>query len=292
VIPLDVELEEVQQMKIILSRKGFDSESGGCASPIFEDNSFLSLPIPDPSARLRFSDIGGNQSVGTIVQDLTGGRKKALTGSDRVHLDPDLSRDSLPRKSGWRPLFGQAGIAQNHLDRNGVGRGDIFLFFGWFRRVEQRNGKLRYKAGAPDLHVFFGWLEVGDVWRLPADRCRIPEWADSHPHVTDQGFVYNTIYVAAGSDRTYHAGVFRSFTEQLILTRPDQSLRSRWQLPKWFHPAGKKSTLSFHPNLSKWKHDEKYAYLESVGRGQEFVLDTSEYPEAEDWARCLISDNS
>jgi hypothetical protein len=110
--------EEVQ--KIILSRKGFDSESGGCASPIFEDNSFLSLPIPEPSARLRFSDISGRQSIGKIVHDLTTG-KKALTGSDRVHLDPDLSRDSLPRKSGWRPLYGQSLNAQTHLDNNGVG---------------------------------------------------------------------------------------------------------------------------------------------------------------------------
>jgi hypothetical protein len=283
-------------MKIILSRKGFDSEAGGCASPIFEDNSFLSLPIPESSARLKYSDIHGSQSIATIVQDLTGGRKKAIAGSDNVHLDPDLIRDALPRKPGWRPLYGQAHIAQNHLDRNGVGPGDIFLFFGWFRRVEQRYGRLRFKDGAPDLHAFFGWLEVGEVWRLPADRRRIPEWADAHPHMTvdptNKSYASNTIYVAAGNDQTYRAGVFRSVTEQLVLTRPDQNLRSRWRLPKWFHPTGRRSALTYHGDAKQWELDEKHAYLQSVGRGQEFVLDARDYPEAVDWAKRLIADNA
>jgi len=35
-------------MKIILSRKGFDSKNGGIASPILPDGALLSLPIPDP----------------------------------------------------------------------------------------------------------------------------------------------------------------------------------------------------------------------------------------------------
>jgi len=33
-------------MKIILSRKGFDSTYGGFPSPIFEDGRMISLPIP------------------------------------------------------------------------------------------------------------------------------------------------------------------------------------------------------------------------------------------------------
>ena len=32
--------------KLILSRKGFDSGSGGCPSPIFPDGTMFSLPIP------------------------------------------------------------------------------------------------------------------------------------------------------------------------------------------------------------------------------------------------------
>ena len=38
-------------MKIILSRKGFDSENGGYASPILPDGSLVSLPIPNTTSR-------------------------------------------------------------------------------------------------------------------------------------------------------------------------------------------------------------------------------------------------
>ncbi len=34
-------------VKLILSRKGFDSSSGGVPSPIFSDGRMLSLPIPE-----------------------------------------------------------------------------------------------------------------------------------------------------------------------------------------------------------------------------------------------------
>ena len=33
-------------MKVILSRKGFDSSNGGCPSPIMPDGTLLSMPIP------------------------------------------------------------------------------------------------------------------------------------------------------------------------------------------------------------------------------------------------------
>ena len=33
-------------MKVILSRKGFDSANGGIVSPILEDGTMISFPIP------------------------------------------------------------------------------------------------------------------------------------------------------------------------------------------------------------------------------------------------------
>lgn len=276
-------------MKLILSRKGFDSSFGGCASPIFEDGTFVSLPIPEKSGRLRFSDIDGKQRIGSIVQDLTRGRNKPCKASDHVHFDPDLRFDSLPRKPGWRPLLGQAESAQSHLDNNGVAPGDIFLFFGWFRRVEESDGRFHYKQAAPDVHMFFGWLEVGEIWRLWNGTCQIPDWASDHPHI---GATYNknTIYAAAQSESAYEAGVFRSYSDQLVLTAPDMS-RSHWRLPKWFYPGERNSMLSYHRSLSRWTCHDNYADLRSVGRGQEFILDTKDYPEAADWARALIAEH-
>ena len=36
----------IAKMKLILSRKGFDSEFGGCPSPILSDDELISFPIP------------------------------------------------------------------------------------------------------------------------------------------------------------------------------------------------------------------------------------------------------
>lgn len=54
------------------------------------------------------------------------------------------------------------GSAQSHLANEGVGVGDVFLFFGWFREVEQQQGRWRYARRALNIHSLFGWLQVGD----------------------------------------------------------------------------------------------------------------------------------
>lgn len=41
-------------MKVILSRKGFDSANGGIVSPILEDGAMISFPIPSPDANTFF----------------------------------------------------------------------------------------------------------------------------------------------------------------------------------------------------------------------------------------------
>ncbi len=148
-------------MMIIFSRKGFDSASGGVASPILPDGSLLSLPIPDESGTVSFGELRPRGvDLAKVVHDLTGGR---LSGDARAHLDPDLDHSSLPRLNGWRPAFGQCSAAQGHLEQLGIGVGDLFLFFGWFRRVESARGCYQYVASAPDLHVLFGWLEVSEA---------------------------------------------------------------------------------------------------------------------------------
>ena len=50
--------------------------------------------------------------------------------------------------------------------------------------------------------------------------------------------------------------------------------------PRWFYPEGNKPPLTYHPDRRRWKRDADHAYLQSVGRGQVFVLDLTHYPEA------------
>lgn len=268
-------------MKIILSRKGFDSQYGGVASPIFPDGSMVSLPIPsgapDPA---RFGDIAfGDTNLGEVAAALTG---RPIYRFAHAHHDPDLCAAARPRLSGWRPAFGQVGAAQKHLQNQGVGPGDLFLFFGWFREVEPDGaGGWRYRRGTPDLHVLFGWLQVGEALRLgPSSgglRASRPELGE-HPHFHGRWDDSNTVYVA--SDKLViggeemgapGGGTFPRFHPGLQLTKPGCT-RTVWSLPGWFLSEESGPTLSYHTNPARWERDEERVTLRSVAKGQEFVL--------------------
>src|SRR6266849_6682087 len=98
-------------MRLVLSRKGFDASSGGCASPILRDGSLLSIPIPE-SGSVPYADIVApdGRTYAEVMTSL--GIKPVGT----AHFDPDLEEASRTRLPGWRPMFGQAGAASAHLD--------------------------------------------------------------------------------------------------------------------------------------------------------------------------------
>ena len=182
-------------------------------------------------------------------------------------------------------MFGQSHAAQRHLENHCVGVGDIFLFFGWFREVEQRDGQYRFKRGARDRHVFLGGLRLVKYGVLLKTGSMYPigqECIPTRPQTTGQQIQFTS------QGALILQGTFPRVTPELVLTR-DGLNRSSWRLPKWFDPSNKRSCLSYHSNLARWQPlDAEYVSLTSVGRGQEFVLDTAHYPEAEMWARGLI----
>ncbi len=170
-------------MRIILSRKGFDSEYGKQPNPILPNGTLLSLPIPDENGNNAFSSLLCNElkmNYYEIIYSLKPRTK--IKGNDTCHLDPDLRKDVRDRLAGWKPAFGQADIALQHLQNKKVGVGDLFLFFGWFKETEMNQGKLVYKRGAKDLHVIYGYMQVGDTKR----RSNAPDWLKDHPHVGDK----------------------------------------------------------------------------------------------------------
>ena len=283
-------------MKIIFSRKGFDSQYGGVASPILPDGSVLSLPIPSRHGRPLGDLATGKGPLHRIVSDLTAGR---ITASTLVHLDPDLEAGCVDRLPSWRPCFGQVSSAQQHLANQGVGAGDVFLFFGWYRQAEMHHGRWRYVPWAPDVHSLFGWLQVGEVVKVdadPADLCARSPWLRDHPHIEHAPAIgcKNTLYVAAekltlATPRPIAgAGVFRRWTDALQLTAPGES-RSVWQLPRWFMPGEGLPPLTYHGAPKRWSASNGYAQLKSVGKGQEFVQSLSNSVEARSWLSSLVS---
>jgi hypothetical protein len=266
-------------MKIVLSRKGFDSSVGGHASPILPDRTMVSLPIPSTLDRLDYESLhlSDGRTYRALIDELNA---RARIDGKGAHLDPDLVRDVRPRRDGWRAAFGQTGAAAGHLRNQRVTVGDLFLFYGWFRHTTTADGRLRFVRG-DGMHVVYGYLEVGEV--LCTERCRrVPSWLRDHPHVLPQraASTNNTIYVASerlstdpslpGSD------VFR-FDDALVLTKPGEK-RSRWQLPSPF----RRVAISYHDHRA-WRD----GYFQSYPRAQEYVIRANEAVMA--WAHELIS---
>lgn len=282
--------------KLVLSRKGFDAAYGKMASPILPGGRLVPLPIPSKGEKLRMKDLDCDRDqLAKLLSDLSNCRHSIDTC---VHLDPDLAGGHRMGLRGWRPSFGQAVSAQGHLSREKVGEGDVFLFFGWYRHVEEFEGRWRFVRGSTGVHLMFGWLEIGRIVPIKTEGRRFVAdnpWSADHPHLAwrhrfeDED---NTLYVA--SARSSFAadcaggGLFPYYRPELQLTRAGSS-RSVWQLPTWFMPGQSRAALTYHDKPERWTRRGAHCELRSVARGQEFVLDLKGRPEARPWLKRLIA---
>lgn len=182
-------------LKIIFSRKGWDSSAGGKPNPIFSGDGF-SLPIPDdPLNSISYSDLNPGV-LPSPYRNLAAFLKvysPAFNLDQRAHLDPDLDGSAYrPRLPGWIPCFGQENGAATHLDNNGVDVGDIFIFYGWFADVNMTNGLRQHR----DRFCVFGYLQIGQIFHNPST-ATTPSWLHYHPHITNApAYKNNRIYVA------------------------------------------------------------------------------------------------
>jgi hypothetical protein len=237
-------------MRVIFSRKGFDSSAGKAPSPII-DSEPISLPIPTGR---RSETTYGLAGFGQIVEEITKGR---IGSGDLCHEDPVFS------KGRW--AFGQTGAAQTHLETNSVGVGDVFLFFGLF---SLRDGRDRH-------HRIFGYMQVDEVRRLgsrPSQSDKPKGFARRHPHTIGEWEENNTLYLGSGAKaRTAHPA--------LRLTKPGAAV-SIWTIPEWLKAAG----LTYHSNPARWT-DETELYAAS--RGQEFVSNIGDDAAPRKWLQTV-----
>ena len=282
-------------MKIILSRKGFDSGYGGYPSPILPDDRLVSLPIPSDD-NIHYSDlmllIDSNLTYYydvmrelrpkiKVKNDKKKWEQKPLKKNTTCHLDPDIYRNVVERPKNWRPLFGQVDKAQSHLNNKDVTYDDIFLFFGWFKKTKYSEGKIIFDPNEHSgKHIIFGYLQIGEILRVYPNR-DVPNWMRYHPHTHKrliEQYKNNTIYIArdklSWNDNIDGAGTF-NYRQELVLTKKGHS-RSRWNLD-----AIKNVKISYNKN--SWKDN----YFQSAPIGQEFVI--KDNPTVEKWVKKLIS---
>ena len=278
-------------MKVILSRKGFDSSYGGYPSIIFPDNSMQSIPIPSANDSISYSSIVCKHYSDTLYDAMKAinGKVKTsewveLTEETTCHLDPDINPDSLPRIENWKGSFGQAGAAQGVLASHDVKEDDIFLFFGWFKQFS-KDGKRLIPEKGDGKHVIFGYLQIGEVLYTRGDlfagKEQIPEWLKYHPHAhpirseRDSNCIYIARETCSWDPSIKGFGVFK-FDKDLTLTKEGLS-RSKWNLPDIF----KNVKMSYH-NEASWKDN----YFQSACRGQEFVIEENALIQR--WAKNMI----
>lgn len=239
-------------MRIIFSRKGFDSASGGAPSQI-RNCIPISLPIP---TRTRSKTTYGAAGLGDAVKAATKGR---LGPDSLCHEDP-MFHESLC-------AFGQTGSAQSHLARQGVGVGDTFLFFGLFAEID----------GQDRHHRIFGYLKVEKVFSLgrhPIAPVELSTFPRPHPHTIGEWNDNNTIYLGRGAVASAaNAGLRLSKEEGMV---------SEWRVPKWLREV----RLSYHAKEDRWIGTDG---LRVVGRGQEFVANIGERKEAIRWLNEVVA---
>jgi hypothetical protein len=114
-----ITIERGSVMKVILSRKGFDSSYGGFASPILPDGRIISLPIPSSDKEaLRYSDLKLDDKTTylDLIMQIKGKVKMKGKWVDPNNQQPSLNWDQLlqlehhhPAKAYLQYIFCQSG---------------------------------------------------------------------------------------------------------------------------------------------------------------------------------------
>jgi len=330
-------------MKVILSRKGFDSASGGHPSPILPDGTLLSIPIPSMNyssncspkfkgvkwktwdnqdfKQLSYSDLSLPKSTKRFFKEnnmhLTTFRdvlneilpKGKIYQDDRpyskecewtCHFDPDLIPSILKRHKNWCSLFGQADKPESHLQKNGVRQGDLFLFFGWFRKTLIINGNLRFDPNDKQgVHLIYGYMQINCKISKSANFERVESWMNYHPH-----FRYglwnenlNAVYMGKKSltwdKQKPGSGVFL-YNPDLILTDLTLLNNPRKRKSFWRYDIFPKNLKITHHKPQRWVEEKTEngicrKYFKSTGRGQEFII--SDSSKIIDWVQSIIHNN-
>ena len=293
--------------KIILSRKGFDSGNTDMPSAFVRDGEMVSFPIPASNRAdlIRYADIRAEgMSLQERIEQLCQG-ERTIFPHERCHHDPDLVCCARERPSleGWTGVLGQSGSAYGHLNApygrksEGVGKGDLFLFFGRFREAEKKPEGLRFVADAPDLHAFFGYLQIGDTLNEEGDN--IPECFNDHPHPLRRHlcrdrkrFEAGELYIARkdlelpgiGDSEFRGWGVFHH-SEDLVLTASKKEQKrdpeakvshTVWNLDKFGEGRifrGK--DITYHTKTEKKPKKNPWlpsGLFKSTDKGQEFIV--------------------
>lgn len=267
--------KEVNQMKIILSRKGMDSTFGNLSNLVFthdNESEYIILPIPSLLDKATYDDLRITQ-YRSFLQKLYNTPKFSCLSGKHCHCDPNLT--NFYNEKEFLGSVGQCEISQSHLANQNIKKNDIFIFWGLFR--EAKIDKNQLDIAKKQQHIMYGYLQIGDIietYKLNDDKRKSYEqqypFLINQPHWNKDKYKdikNNTIYIARETcSFDKHIAGYGMFevNQKLTLTAPDSNIPSLWELPK----AWEKQKLTYH-NESCYQNE----YLRARSRGQEFIFE-------------------
>ena len=139
----------------------------------------MPIPEPFPPSPKRYKDLHLNGISGAEALEECSATSVSI--ENFCHYDPALNK-----KEG---VFGQAGSSQTELSNRGVGNGDLFLFFGFYKN---------FAIKKIELHHLFGWLQIEKIIKGDEEiRSYLVQNNIEHPHGYGELNTYknNTIYI-------------------------------------------------------------------------------------------------
>jgi len=303
-------------VKVVLSRKGFDSEAGGGYSPFDPQTGvYLVLPIPmdemdgkelNISTPLKYEAIHikteylpgySASNLGSFLMEAKG-KKATIKGkeSEYAHLDPWLGPCPWLAGDSNHPIgaFGQVDKPQAHLHNQDVGKGSLFLFFSRFVPIPKRKNLIVPSVSSEHLdrglYFIYGWLKVKEVIQQYED-IQDPKVLSHHPHATKKYFeTYankpkgkNTIYIADeflfnNGSNFRGCGYFPRLNKDLLLTATDCAQQPRTWIPsRWSLPGFFFEKSPSCLKRRKWcRRGDGSCLVETSGQWQEAVFEESE----------------
>ena len=286
-------IERNGESLIVLSRKGFDTSYGRCPSIIVKKK-MISFPIPEVGLKeeeqdectfyplyscLKIKVNEKEEDLKSLIIRSSGNNIKKAIFNDMVleketkdhvhcHLDPQLHK-YFDRPDDFQASLGQMDIPARLLSKYDIRPGDLFLFFGNYKFVNDdfETDKAAMNGYKDFFHCIWGFMEVGKKIVNPQlNKEDVPEYVKKHnPHMKYTSNE-NFLYIAAeklsnkwcpegyeGKLRGY--GIF-DYNENLILSpkqndSPDKT-RNQWKILPLYMNNTDKNVLPM--------------------RGQEFVL--------------------
>lgn len=277
-------------MKIVFSKKGLDSSNSSKPIILGEEIIMPFIPIPcNEEAEVKYSKIIlNNTNMQDLCKELSSDtlyltenkltKKIKLDKNTHCHLDPQLINYFNTNK--FLGSLGQVDAAEKHLENQGIGIGDLFLFYGWYKHDGLRK------------QVILGYLQIGDIIKtfgLTNQERKNYEskypWLKNQPHWTTETYLKNktnTIYIArekCSFDSNISGFGLFNYSNNLVLTKANQSKKTLWQIP---------ALAGCELSWNNGKCFDKNGEILVSPIGQEFVVKTN-LQKAENWAVDLIN---